>query len=404
MKDFTPVLLGSDVNVYGMARGFHLEYGIPSYAIGKARLAATKDSHIVTVEVEPDLENPEIFVSSLLAFKQKHPDERLLLVPCGDNYIKLLVQTQDRLKDHYAFSCIDQALFDRLSLKESFYETCRTYGLDFPETAIIEKDSYADHSISIPFPRIIKPSDSVKYWNCSFPYKKKVFLAETQQEYDDILRAVYTSTYNGNLIIQEFVPGDDSAMHVLNCFSGKDGRVRLIAHGHALLEEHTPEGIGSYAAIINACDMALIERIKAFLEEIGYIGFSNFDMKYDVRDGAYKLFEINLRPGRSSFFVTGGGYNLAKFLADDIIYNKEQDFVAAKEEYLWTIIPRSVIFKYVADEALKEKAKALIKQGRVNHALFYKGDTSLKRTIQMLIYNHRYVKRYKDFFGNKGLR
>ena len=50
--DFIPVLLGSDVNVYGMARSFHEAFGIPSVAIGKGRLTATADSKIVTVEVE----------------------------------------------------------------------------------------------------------------------------------------------------------------------------------------------------------------------------------------------------------------------------------------------------------------------------------------------------------------
>ena len=90
-------------------------------------------------------------------------------------------------------------------------------------------------------------------------------------------------------------------MRVMNCYCGKDGKVKLISLGHALLEEHSPEGIGSYAAIINTVDRELSAQMKEFLEDIGYRGFANFDMKLDPRDGKYKLFEMNLRQGRSSF-------------------------------------------------------------------------------------------------------
>ncbi len=403
--DFIPVLLGSDVNVYGMARSFHEAYGIPSVAIGKARLNATSNSRIVSVEVaEPNLEDDAVFCKTLIDFAARYPkDQTLLLVPCGDNYIKLLVRNQEALRPYYRFECISEELLMRLSIKESFYEVCTEHGFAFPKTTTCSYENYKSVELPFDFPVIIKPSNSVAYWNCKFPHKKKVFVAQNKAEFDAILDAIYGSSYKDHLILQEYIPGDDAQMRVMNCYCGSDKKVKLIALGHALLEEHSPEGIGSYAAIINTRDDALNEQMKNFLEGIGYVGFANFDMKLDPRDGKYKLFEMNLRQGRSSFFVTAAGYNLAKWLADDVIYHKEQPLTVADRKVLWSIIPKGVIFRYVADESLKAEAKALIRAGKYCQSLYYKPDMSAKRLVFWLKNQFHYYQKYKRYFGNKGL-
>ena len=403
--DFIPVLLGTDANAYGMARSFYEAYGLKSLAIGKGALVATANSRIVSVEVqEPRLEEDDVFVETLRKFADRFPGRTLLLVPCGDNYIKLLVRNQDKLRDCYRFECISENLLMRLSMKESFYRVCEEYGFSFPKTDSCTAQNYKEHRPAFGFPMIIKPSNSVAYWNCSFPHKKKVFVAENEEEYRKILDAIYGSSYQDTLILQEYIPGDDSQMRVMNCFCGHDGKVRLISLGNALLEEHTPEGIGSYAAIINGYDEELSERMKRFLEDLHYVGFANFDMKLDPRDGTYKLFEMNLRQGRSSYFVTAGGYNLAQFLVEDVLLHKEQPCVIANKKVLWTIIPKKVIFKYVKDETLKQEARQLIRDGKFIQSMYFKKDAGLKRTLYFIVNQHHYVKKYKMCFGNKGLR
>lgn len=405
--EFIPVLLGSDINVYGMARSFHEEYGIPSVAIGKGILGPCTASKIVKVEVvEPNLEDDEVFVSTLLSFAKRYEGtgKKLLLVPCGDNYIKLLVRNQDKLRGVYEFECIDEELLMRLSIKESFYQVCTEHGFSFPKTTTCTYGNHKDLKLPFDFPVIVKPSNSVAYWNCHFPHKKKVFVAENREEFEKILTAIYSSSYKDHLILQEYIPGDDSNMRVMNCYCGRDKKVKLIALGNALLEEHSPEGIGSYAAIVNGCDEKLNEMMKNFLEGIGYVGFANFDMKYDSRDGSYKLFEMNLRQGRSSFFVTAAGYNLAKWLVDDVIYHKEMPCTVATNKVLWTIIPNRIIFQYVKDEAKKAEARELIRAGKVCHSYYYRGDRSLKRWINYLKNQYHYFEKYRRYFGNKGLR
>ena len=48
-QDFTPILLGSDINVYGMARSFNEAYGISVKALADTQLAPTRYSTIVSV-------------------------------------------------------------------------------------------------------------------------------------------------------------------------------------------------------------------------------------------------------------------------------------------------------------------------------------------------------------------
>lgn len=404
MKDLLPVLLGSDANVYGMARSFYMEYGVTSLAIGKGALAATANSKLVKMAVvEPNLEDDAVFVRTLTDFAKAHAGKTLVLVSCGDNYTGLMARARAALEPYYKFACPTPELVAELDTKEFFYQACERHGLSYPRTFGCTNENYKTVELPFPFPCIIKASNSVAYWNCKFPHKKKVFVAYNKEEFDAITAAIYSSSYQDNLVLQEYIPGDDNCMRVLNCYSGLDHKVKLMALGRPLLEEQTPEGIGNYAAIMNVRDDELMEKMKAFLEDVGWEGFSNFDMKYDARDGKYKLFEMNPRQGRSSFFVTASGYNLAKWLVEDVVEHKEQELTIADAHHLWMIAPAGIIKKYLKDEALLAEAKELMRQGKVSHQLFCKEDAGLKRRIWYIKNQLNNYRKYKRYFGNKSL-
>ena len=88
------------------------------------------------------------------------------------------------------------------------------------------------------YPVVVKPSNSVAYWNCDYPGKKKVFVVQNADEMRRILAGVYseTSTYRDAMIVQDFVPGDDTCMRVMNCYSDSHGKVKMMALGDVLLE------------------------------------------------------------------------------------------------------------------------------------------------------------------------
>ena len=171
--------------------------------------------------------------------------------------------------------------------------------------------------------------------------------------------------------------------------------------GHVLLEEHTPHGLGNHAVIITEKNEALEQSIKKLLESMRYVGFSNFDIKLDRRDGLYKVFEINTRQGRSNYYVTGAGANVAECLVEDWVFGREIPFRTDFEEHLWWVVPKSVAFRYIRPVEYREKMKLLISEGKVCNPLYYDADGGLKRSVLLLKNQLGQHYKYKKYLGRQ---
>ena len=135
MTDFLPVLLGSDANVYGMARSFYGQYGVTSAAVCKGALVATANSKLVKIAVlEPRLEEDEVFVRTLIDFARRQT-RPLVLVSCADGYTILLARHREELAPYYHFACPDLQTVLDLDIKDNFYRACAAHGLSYPKTA-----------------------------------------------------------------------------------------------------------------------------------------------------------------------------------------------------------------------------------------------------------------------------
>ena len=175
--------------------------------------------------------------------------------------------------------------------------------------------------------------------------------------------------------------------------------ISILAQGHVLLEEHTPHGIGNHAVILNEPCGPIAEKIKAFLEDIGYVGFSNFDIKYDQRDGKYKVFEINCRQGRSNYYVTASGMNIARLVVEKW-NNGGSDCVLNRNEVFWHHVPAQVAFTYTEDKALVEHARQLKAEGKEACSLLYKPDLAWNpvRYACVLEQLRRQFKKFKTYY------
>lgn len=395
----TSVLLGADLNSYSVARAFSEYCGAVSYAFGKYPLGTTNHSDIVNFAVEEGLSDDSVTISLLVSFAEAHSGEELYLFGCTDEYAEMIIRNRAALSEYYFCPCVTADMAEALGTKESFYSMCEKYGIPYPKTFILRPDDKADslseEILGFSYPVIIKPSHSSSYWKHPFDGMKKVYCAKNEDEAKAIAGKIFGAGYEESLIIQDMIPGGDDRMYVLTCYSGTDGKTKKACLGHVLLEEHTPKGLGNHTAVITENHPEITELLIKFLDEIGYMGFSNFDIKYDSRDGKFKVFEVNLRQGRSNYYVTSAGQNIAKTVIDDRRGLLSGDCEICHSEVFWHTVPKPIIYKYTGKDMAK-KLKSLVRSGKSFSSLWYRKDLkNPKRLFFVAVHNFRYYGKYR---------
>ena len=398
--EFIPVLLGSDINAYSMARAFHEAYGIQSVVYGMYPASVCAGSTIIDYRVRAHNDRADTVLENVTEVAGAHPDKTILVLGCGDNYLNAISANLPRFPGNVVAPYVPLDLLETLIHKERFYQLCEQYGIDYPDTVVYHKGMGHDFTLPFDGPFVVKPAESDTYWKHPFPTQKKAYVLQTRAEVDQVIDDIYGAGYEDSLILQDFIPGDDSFMRVVTNYSGADGKVRLMCVGHVLLEEHTDHAIGNHAVIITERSPELCEKLRAFLEAIRFTGFSNFDIKYDQRDGKFKAFEINCRQGRSNYYVTGAGYNIAKLLVEDQVEKKDLPFVLADRPSLWRVVPRKVAFTYIVSD-YHQQMRELMRQGKEVRPLFYDKDKALMRTLRMEKNLLGHFQKFKTYYERK---
>lgn len=403
--DFEIVIIGSDINAYYMARCCHEEYNKKAHLIAKEAMNFTRLSNILTIEYHDNLWDRDIFLESVNSYARKNKHKKLLLIPSNDFYVRLINENQNDLENNYVYHTISIELLNNLLIKDKFYTAFKNSELDFPKTYIypckVKKNINKKDIKGFMYPIIIKPGDGVNYYKHKFHGQAKVYKVNSFKELCDTINTISESGYDGNLIVQEFIPGEDDQLFDSILYCDRNHKVKLVSFAQIGLQEHTSTGVGNCTVLINGYNEhgnydEQIKKMKNFLEKQQYSGFAEFDLKYDTRDKKYKVFEINPRQARSSYYLAACGYNLVKYLVDDLIFNKNFKYTIIRDKMALSFVPSMVIKKYIKNEDLKKELNILRKQKKVVDPLNYSKDNNIKRKIWLTTRKFNYLKKYKN--------
>ncbi|MBT0994932.1 carboxylate--amine ligase [Cellulomonas sp. DKR-3] len=397
--DLQPVVLGGDIGAYSIARTFHEAYGVRAVVVSTVSTGLVRHSRILHNVVEPGLEDPATLVATLRRIAAEHAGRRLVLLGSADWLVRLVVESREQLEDLYTIPYVPRATLDKVTDKELFGELCREHGLGHPTTVVHDVQGGGTPDVSgLRFPVIAKAADTAAYHAIEFAGKKKVHTVGSPQELADLLGRVRASGYQGGFVIQDYIPGDDSGMRILTCYSDRSGTVRFAAFGHVLLEEHTPGALGNPAGIVTREEHALVAQATRLLEALGWTGYANFDLKHDPRDGSTVFFELNPRLGRSNFYITAGGRNTAELYVREHVQGLDPLPPGAAtqlvEPHLYTVLPRWLLRRYVADPTMRARVRSLGRSRRATNPLWYRAETDPRRIAYLCLAQLNQVRKY----------
>ena len=137
------------------------------------------------------------------------------------------------------------------------------------------------------------------------------------------------------VLIQEFIPGEAVTLYTLTSYSGEKGEIVAGSIGHKIRQ--FPAEAGRITAGILCHDDSVFRLGCEFLQCIGYHGLANTEFKYDVRDGKFKLMEINTRLGAWNYSVLYAGMNLLQIAVEESLGHPYTGltYTTAKDGYIW---------------------------------------------------------------------
>ena len=396
--DFIPIVLGGDIGSYALIREFHEAFGVKSIAMGPGFIGAIVHSKIAETHLI-DAYTAGPLLAGLEAVHARFPEQRIVLVANTDPLIETLEEIHGDLPSYVSCTIPPRAAFDAVCDKGTFARLCREHGLEAPRTEVVRLAGTEPIAPSqIPFPVVAKPAVSAGYYDTLLKGFKKVYYITAQAELDELWRDLRASGFTGDFLVQELIGGDDTYMDSLTLYIGRDGKPRLLGAAQVLLEDHAPAMLGNPVAMVIREKPELWRRAAALLADAGYRGFANFDVKRDPATGREIFLDCNPRMGRNSYYNVAGGVNPMEVLVRDAIDEAEDDVRIAGAPALYTLVPLSLLHRYVRDEELLAEVNDLILRKRVFDPQRYEADRGLRRMIDVELTEKNQIRKFARYY------
>lgn len=242
-----------------------------------------------------------------------------LVVPLRDRTAIYLSQRKQELSQYAKIAVNDWDVMRYATDKALTMSACEEEGIPAPRTVFGDGILEQIDQKGMQFPLVVKPRTAGGSVGFNI-FKSREKLALYLEKYDNS---------NGPLLCQEYIEQKDSPQYRADFFRDRDGNFKAAIVGKNLRWYPLDGGFGVLCTTIH--DDVIIEMGKKLLDRIGWNGYANIDMVWDVNENRAKILEINGRTGASITLDYVAGVNVSQLMLENELGYAVSDFTEYRE-------------------------------------------------------------------------
>lgn len=268
--------------------------GVPMYAITEdpyTPAAASRYLHRSFPWRTTGAEEPGHLVDGLLRVARRI-GRPTVMIPTDEEAAVLIGEHQEPLAAAgYLFPRVERELPRRLASKQGLHELCAEHGI--PSPAAVFPTSYADieeFARTARFPVVAKNREA--FTRRSSP----AVHGTTRIASAEGLRALArTWGERPGVILQEYLPREQAEDWIVHAYFDRDSTPLAMFTGVKVRSWPPHAGMTANAYVVDNPELA--DLAARFIKQVGFTGVIDLDLRFDRRDGRYKLLDFNPRMG-----------------------------------------------------------------------------------------------------------
>ena len=242
-------------------------------------------------------------VERLVAWGQAQ-DEPALLMPVDDAATMVVEEHAADLAHCFRFARQPEGLVRNLSSKWTMAELALEHGIATARVAKVGDVADLDDLLAdFGLPVVIK---RIEGWTAGSRSVPSVSVARSREQAREIV-----SQQPENFMLQEYIPGSSDTSWMFNGYFDGDSRCLFGATGYKIRQYPLSGGFTTLGQL-TVHDEIQTEIVR-FLGEVGYRGIVDLGLRFDARDGSYKLLDVNPRVGSTfRLFVDSAGDDVVR--------------------------------------------------------------------------------------------